>query len=40
MNNTQLDFPAIMVKESLTDYRSSCLLVGRIVSKEDGEKII
>lgn len=42
MNNTQLDFPAIMSDgRSLTDYRSSCLLdLGSIVSKEDGEKII
>ena len=41
MNNTQLDFPAIMSDgRSLTDYRSSCLLdLGSIVSKEDGEKL-
>uniref|UniRef100_A0A6C0CWC2 Uncharacterized protein n=1 Tax=viral metagenome TaxID=1070528 RepID=A0A6C0CWC2_9ZZZZ len=41
MNNTKLDFPAIMSDgRSLTDYRSSCLLdLGSIVSKEDGEKI-
>ena len=41
MNNTKLDFPAIMNDgRPLTDYRSSCLLdLGSIVSKEDGQKI-
>ena len=42
MNNTPLDFPAIMSDgRSLTDYRSSCLLdLGSIVSKDDGQRII
>ena len=41
MNNTKLDFPAIMSDgRSFTDYRSSCLLdLGSVVSKSDGEKI-
>jgi hypothetical protein len=41
MNNTKLDFPAIMSDgRSLTDYRSACILdIGSIVSKSDGERI-
>ena len=41
MNNTKLDFPAIMSDgRALTDYRSSCILnIGSVLSKSDGDRI-